>query len=111
MDGNDQRWTWGLIGWFVVCAVGAAGCWFFVLLMVTFGCDSGWQGCEAAGMTTLLVYSGMAALGLIALLIWGLVKPLKGVRVAVLLLMPAWVLSAVVLSFFAYWALARGALS
>lgn len=117
---DGQQWTdqvrekerglpkWAVLTWFIVCAVGAFGAWWFVLLMVTFGCDSGWEGCETVGITTVFVYAGLAAVGLIGLLIWALRKPTPGVKAAAAILMPVWVIAAVVLSFFGYWAMAAG---
>lgn len=122
---DGQQWTsdyqpdqtpkvlplWALIGWWVLCVLGAVACLWFVLLMTAFGCDSGWEGCEDVAVTTLFAYAGVAAVGLIGLLIWGLLKPGTGVRVAVMVLMPCWVLASVVLAFVAYGALAQNALN
>ena len=61
--------------------------------------------------TAWSIFAQAAALCLIGLLIWGLLKPGTGVRVAVMVLMPCWVLASVVLAFVAYGALAQNALN
>lgn len=121
---DGQQWTeqyveprrtkglpaWALVLWFVLCLLGAIGCWWFVLLMVTFGCDSGWEGCETVGMSVVFLYAGLAGGGLLALLLWSLFKPTPTVRIVAFLLMPVWVLLSVLLCFAAYWAMAANSI-
>ena len=96
--------TWVIAVWAALCAGGAVLCWYFVLVAVAFGCDAGWQGCESAAMTALILYAVLAGGGLLALLAWAVKVP--GVRIAVLFLMPLWVVAAVVLALGTFWLIA-----
>lgn len=121
---DGERWTadfvsdqkpkglpiWALVGWWVLCLLGALACWWFVLLMAAFGCDSGWDGCEDVGGFAVLLYAGLAGVGLIGLLVWALVRPTPTIKVVAFLLMPVWVLLCVVLTAVAYMVMAQGAL-
>jgi hypothetical protein len=121
---DGQQWTdqyvpepapkglpiWLVVGWFVLWALAAFGAWWFVLLMVTFGCDSGWQGCETVGMTTVILYAVVASVGLLGLLIWAVVKPTPGVKILAFILMPIWVVLSVVIAFASYFLMAQAAL-
>ncbi len=101
---------WALLGWFVLCAAGALACWWFVLLMVTFGCDSGWEGCENVGGFAVILYAVLAGVGLIALVMWAIIKPTPSIKLIAFLLMPVWVLVCVLISGFVYYLMARSAL-
>lgn len=101
---------WAILGWSVLCAGGAMVCWWFVLLMVTFGCDSGWEGCENVGGFAAILYAVIAAAGLIGLVAWALVKPTPTVKLVTFLLMPVWVLSCVVITAGVYLVMAQRAL-
>lgn len=118
-DGNawtDQTKAKGLPIWavvvsWVVSALGAFVCWWFVLLMVTFGCDSGWEGCENVGGAAVILYAVAVGVGLLGLLVWALLKPTPTVKAVAFFLMPVWVIVAVVITFAAYFFMAQGALS
>ncbi len=99
--------AWAVAIWWMLCALAAVAGWWFVLLMVTFGCDSGWEGCETVGITTVFVYAGIVGVGLTGLLIWALTKPVASVRIAAVLLMPFWVIFSMVLSFGGYFLVAQ----
>lgn len=121
---DGQQWTadyvpeststgipgWALVGWWVLNGLGAVACWWFVLLMVTFGCDSGWEGCETVGISVVIGYAVVAGLGITGLLIWAFAKPTVGIKVIAFLLMPCWVILSVVLAFVAYALMAGAAL-
>jgi hypothetical protein len=101
---------WVLAGWFVLCALGALACWWFVLLMVTFGCDSGWEGCENVGGLAVILYAVLTGAGLVGLVVWAVLKPTPSVKLVAFLLMPVWVLLCVVLTGAVYIVLAQRAL-
>ena len=101
---------WALVGWFALCILGAFACWWFVLLMAAFGCDSGWDGCEDVGGFVVILYAVLAGLGLLGLLIWALVKPTPTVKLVAFLLMPVWVLLCVGLTAGVYIVMAQVAL-
>jgi hypothetical protein len=96
--------------WFAVMAVAAFGGFWYVLLMTTFGCDSGWDGCVGVGETTWLVYVGVCVIGLVGVLVGVLVVSLvsasPGVRIAAMCLMPAVVIVAFVVATALYFGLA-----
>lgn len=99
--------AWVVAIWWMFCALVALAGWWLVLLMVTFGCDSGWEGCETVGITTVYVYAVIAGVGLTGLLLWALTKPVASVRIAAVLLMPFWVILSMGLSFGGYFLVAQ----
>jgi hypothetical protein len=97
---------WVLVGWWLLWVLAAVACWWFVLLMVTFGCDSGWAGCVGVGNTALILYAALAVLGLLVLLVVPLVRTGNGTRIVCFVLMPIWVVVSIGVTVLVYWLLA-----
>lgn len=100
---------WLVVVWWVIMLIAAVLGFGMVFVLIAFGCDSGWQGCENASVVTVVLYCGIAALTLIGALIWAVTATTTGKRIIACVLMPVGVVLALAASWGYYWLMASRA--
>ena len=97
-----------VVWWVLMILVGLAG-FGLVIMLIAFGCDSGWQGCEDASVVSVGLYIGIAAVALVGTLIWAVLAKSTGIRILAGILMLVGPVLALVAAWTYYWWMASRA--
>lgn len=100
MEKRVPAWVIAVV-WVLAAALALAAS-FFVLMLIAFGCDSGWEGCADVSANALFGYVGLAALSLVGPLVWAIVSSSRTQQIIACVLMPVGVILSVVLTFSYY---------